>query len=101
MVPERPVSYDYYTTTQDECGMVGQQYPRQSSASPPQVFSYPPLSTSDAYRPSYGQMPVYHTVPSSYSDISFTDYGEPIPSMKDDSLRTGNLYRWLLESWTG
>jgi hypothetical protein len=64
--------------------MVGQQYPRQPSASPPPVYSYPPLSTSDAYRPSYGQMLVYHTVPSSYSDISFTDYGEPIPGVEDD-----------------
>jgi hypothetical protein len=29
-------------------------------------------------------MLVYHTVPSSYSDISFTDYGEPIPGVEDD-----------------
>jgi hypothetical protein len=26
-------------------------------------------------------MPVYHAVPSSYSDMSFADYGEPVPSM--------------------
>lgn len=61
--------------------MFGQQCTRQLSASPPPVFSYPPLPSYDAYRPSYGQMPVYHTVPSSYSDISFADYGEPVPSV--------------------
>lgn len=79
--PERPASYDYYTTTQDERGMFGQQCTRQLSASPPPVFSYPPLPPYDTYRPSYGQMPVYHAVPSSYSDMSFADYGEPVPSV--------------------
>jgi hypothetical protein len=80
---ERPASYDYYNnnTTQDERGMFGQQCTRQLSASPPPVFSYPPLPSYDGYRPSYGQMPVYHTVPSSYSDISFAEYGEPAPSV--------------------
>ncbi|GLI80196.1 hypothetical protein PoHVEF18_008547 [Penicillium ochrochloron] len=80
---ERPASYDYYNnnTTQDERGMFGQQCTRQLSASPPPVFSYPPLPSYDSYRPSYGQMPVYHTVPSSYSDISFAEYGEPAPSV--------------------
>ncbi|OKP02374.1 hypothetical protein PENSUB_7138 [Penicillium subrubescens] len=79
---ERPASYEYYNnTTQDERGMFGQQCTRQLSASPPPVFSYPPLPSYDGYRPSYGQMPVYHTVPSSYSDISFAEYGEPVPSV--------------------
>ncbi|CEO61060.1 hypothetical protein PMG11_05437 [Penicillium brasilianum] len=79
--PERPASYEYYNSTQDERGMFGQQCTRQLSASPPPVFSYPPLPSYDAYRPSYGQMPIYHTVPSSYNDISFADYGEPVPSV--------------------
>jgi hypothetical protein len=61
--------------------MFGQQCTRQLSASPPPVFSHPPLPTYDAYRPSYGQMPVYHAVPSSYSAMSFADYGEPVPSV--------------------
>ncbi|KAF3389308.1 hypothetical protein F1880_003557 [Penicillium rolfsii] len=91
---ERPVSYEYYnnnnnnnntnnntTTTQDERDMFGQQCTRQLSASPPPVFSYPPLPSYDGYRPSYGQMPVYHTVPSSYGDISFAEYGEQVPNV--------------------
>jgi hypothetical protein len=79
--PERPASYDYYTTTQDERGMFGQQCTRQLSASPPPVFSYPPMPNYDNFRPGYGQLPVYHAVPSSYSDISFADYGDPVPSI--------------------
>lgn len=79
--PERPASYDYYTTTQDERGMFGQQCTRQLSASPPPVFSYPPMPNYDNFRPGYGQLPVYHSVPSSYSDISFANYGDPVPSI--------------------
>ena len=78
---ERPGSYNYYTTTQDERGMFGQQCTRQLSASPPPVFSYPPMPNYDNFRPGYGQLPGYHTVPSSYSDLSFAEYGEPVPSI--------------------
>lgn len=78
---ERPASYDYYTP--DERGMFGQQCTRQLSASPPPAFSYPPLQTYDAYRPPYGQLPVYHTVPSAYGEVmSYPgEYGESLPSM--------------------
>ncbi|KAJ5176398.1 uncharacterized protein N7482_002275 [Penicillium canariense] len=75
---ERSSSYEYYT--QDERSMFAQQCTRQLSASPPPVFSYPPLPNYDTYRPTYTQMPVYHTVPSSYSEVSFVDY-EPVPSV--------------------
>ncbi|KAJ5198769.1 uncharacterized protein N7498_007886 [Penicillium cinerascens] len=79
--PERPASYDYYTP--DERTMFGQQCTRQLSASPLPVFSYPPLQTYDTYRPTYGQLPVYHTVPSTYGDVMSypTEYGESLPSM--------------------
>lgn len=63
--------------------MFGQQCTRQLSASPPPVFSYPPLHTYDAYRPAYGQLPVYHNVPSTYGEVmSFPgEYGESLPSV--------------------
>jgi hypothetical protein len=61
--------------------MFGQHCLRQLSASPSQLFSYPPLSIYDPYRPSYGQIPDYHTVPSSYGDIFLTDYSEAVPSV--------------------
>ncbi|OKP09806.1 hypothetical protein PENSUB_4804 [Penicillium subrubescens] len=72
---ERPASYEYYNnTTQDERGMFGQQCTRQLSASPPPVFSCLPLPSYDGHRP-YRQMPVY------YSNISFTEYDEPVASL--------------------
>jgi hypothetical protein len=63
--------------------MFGQQCTRQLSASPPPVFSYPPLHTYDAYRPAYGQLPVYHNVPGTYGEVmSFPgEYGESLPSV--------------------
>jgi len=79
--PETPVSYDYYTP--DERNMFGQQCTRQLSASPPPVFSYAPLHTYDAYRPAYGQLPVYHSVPSTYGEVTSypAEYGESLPSL--------------------
>ncbi|OQD72448.1 hypothetical protein PENDEC_c021G01480 [Penicillium decumbens] len=79
--PEIPVSYDYYTP--DERNMFGQQCTRQLSASPPPVFSYAPLHTYDAYRPAYGQLPVYHSVPSTYGEVMSypAEYGESLPSL--------------------
>ncbi|KAI3094137.1 hypothetical protein CBS147333_10027 [Penicillium roqueforti] len=79
--PDRPASYDDCTTQQDEHSMCGEQCTRELSASPPLVFSYLPIPTLDAYQSSYGQIPVYHTVPDSFSDISFADYGDPVPSV--------------------
>ncbi|KAJ5683228.1 hypothetical protein N7462_006393 [Penicillium macrosclerotiorum] len=76
--PER-ASYDYYSP--DERTMFAQQCTRQLSASPPPVFSYPPMPTYDTYRAPYSQMPVYHTVPSSYHEMSFAEYGEPVHSV--------------------
>lgn len=79
--PERPASYDYYSTP-DERAMFAQQCTRQLSASPPPAFSYPPLPTYDGYRPTYGQVPVYHTVPSSYHEMSFSaEYGDHVSSI--------------------
>ncbi|KAJ6107965.1 hypothetical protein N7523_009288 [Penicillium sp. IBT 18751x] len=79
--PERLASYDYYTP--DERTMFGQQCTRQLSASPPPVFSYPPLQGYDTYRPTYSQLPVYHTVPNTYGDVmSYPgEYGDSLPSM--------------------
>lgn len=77
----RPASYDYHTTP-DERAMFAQQCTRQLSASPPPVFSYPLLPTYDAYRPTYGPLPVYHTVPSTYNELPFPgEYGEHVPSV--------------------
>lgn len=79
--PERPASYDYYTTA-DERAMFAQQCTRQLSASPPPVFSYPPLPTYDTYRPTLSQLPLYHTVPSAYGEIPFVpEYNDPISSV--------------------
>ncbi|KAJ5570404.1 uncharacterized protein N7459_009834 [Penicillium hispanicum] len=79
--PERPAAYDYYTAP-DERTMFAQQCTRQLSASPPPVFSYPSLPSYDAYRPAYGQVPVYHTVPSSYHDMPFSGgYGPSVSSV--------------------
>ncbi|KAJ5179684.1 hypothetical protein N7492_002894 [Penicillium capsulatum] len=77
--PERPASYDYYNGS-GERAMFAQQCTRQLSASPPPVFSYPPMSTYDAYRPTYGQMPVYHNVPTTY-EMPFPDYNEAVSSV--------------------
>lgn len=79
--PERPAaSYDYYNAP-DERAMFAQQCTRQLSASPPPVFSYPPMSAYDAYRPPYGQVPVYHNVPNAYSEMPFPEYHEAVPSV--------------------
>ena len=78
--PERP-SYEYYGTP-DERSMFAQQCTRQLSASPPPVFSYPPIPTYDTYRQPYNQLPIYHNVPSTYSELSYhTDYNEPVNSV--------------------
>ncbi|KAJ5095201.1 hypothetical protein N7532_007492 [Penicillium argentinense] len=75
-VPDRP-AYDFYST--DERNMFAQQCTRQLTASPPPVFSYPPLPSYDAYRQPYSQVPVYHSVPSTYGGMSFAaDYGESV-----------------------
>lgn len=82
--PGRPLPHEYYATTQDDRGaLFAQQCTRQLSASPPPVFSYPPLPSYDAYRhPAYGPSPIYHTLPYAYGDMSFTtEYGEPVPSI--------------------
>ncbi|KAJ5907942.1 hypothetical protein N7495_000624 [Penicillium taxi] len=73
--------YEYYTT--DERSMFAQQSTRQLSASPSPVFSYPPLQSTayETYRPSYSQLPVYHTVPSTYGEMSFPEYGETLPAV--------------------
>ncbi|KAJ5934690.1 hypothetical protein N7466_004237 [Penicillium verhagenii] len=77
---DRPASYDFYHTP-DERSMFGQQCTRQLSASPPPAFSYPPMSQYDAYRQTYGQIPVYQTIPSSYGGLSFPEYSDAIPSV--------------------
>lgn len=83
--PERPVSYDHYTPS-DERAMFAQQCTRQLSASPPPVFSYPSLPAYNAYHPtSYTQLPLYHTVPSTYSEISFP-YSESMPPVVPPAL---------------
>lgn len=78
---DRP-AYDYYTP-EDRSTLFAQQCTRQLSASPPPVFSYPSMSPYDTYRPY--QSPIYHA-PSTYSDISYTEYSEPalvpLPSMQ-------------------
>lgn len=62
--------------------MFAQQCTRQLSASPPPVFSYPPLPTYDTYRPALSQLPLYHTVPSAYNEIPFVpEYNDPISSV--------------------
>lgn len=79
-VSERPASYEYYSTP-DERNMFAQQCTRQLSASPPPVFSYPPIPTYDTYRQPYSQLPLYHNVPATYNEMSFAgDYGEPVNS---------------------
>lgn len=83
--PERPVPYDHYTPS-DERAMFAQQCTRQLSASPPPVFSYPCLPAYDAYHPtSYTQLPLYHTVPSTYNEISFP-YSDSISSVVPPAL---------------
>lgn len=80
-VPERPASYEHYGTP-DERTMFAQQCTRQLSASPPPVFSYPPIPTYDTYRQPYAQLPIYHNIPTTYSEMSFAaDYGEPVTSV--------------------
>lgn len=76
---ERPPSYDCYHAA-DERAMFAQQCTRQLSASPPPVFSYPPLSAYDAYRPGYGQLPIYHHVPTTYGELPFPEY-QTVPSV--------------------
>jgi hypothetical protein len=63
--------------------MFAQQCTRQLSASPPPVFSHPSISQYDTYRQSaYAQSPLYHTAPSSYSDLAYqSEYGETFPSI--------------------
>lgn len=79
---DRAGSYDYYSP-EDRQTMFAQQCTRQLSASPPPVFSYPSMSSYDAYRQStYSQSPVYHAAPSTYNDIAYqTEYGEHMPSL--------------------
>ncbi|CAI7595742.1 unnamed protein product [Penicillium pancosmium] len=80
-VQERPASYEYYSAP-DERTMFAQQCTRQLSASPPPVFSYPPIPTYDTYRQPYSQLPLYHNVPATYNEMSFAaDYGEPVSSV--------------------
>lgn len=80
-VQERQASYEYYSAP-DERTMFAQQCTRQLSASPPPVFSYPPIPTYDTYRQPYSQLPLYHNVPATYNEMSFAaDYGEPVSSV--------------------
>ena len=60
--------------------MFAQQCTRQLSASPPPVFSYPPMPAYEAYRTSYGQLPVYHNVSGTY-EMPFPEYHEAVPSV--------------------
>ncbi|KAJ5745510.1 hypothetical protein N7520_010692 [Penicillium odoratum] len=73
---ERPAPYEFYNN--EERTMFGQQCTRQLSASPPPAFSYPPMTQYDAYRQTYGQIPVYQTIPS-YNHLSFPEYSDAVP----------------------
>lgn len=75
-VLERPTSYDYYDTPGERV-MFAQKSYRQLSASPPPAFSYSPIPAYDTYRQPYYQLPLYHNVSSTYSEMSFaTDCSE-------------------------
>ncbi|KAJ6094713.1 hypothetical protein N7467_002226 [Penicillium canescens] len=79
---DRSGSYEYYGPDERQT-MFAQQCTRQLSASPPPAFSQASVSPYDAYRQSaYAQSPLYHTAPSSYSDLAYqSEYGETFPSI--------------------
>ena len=39
------------------------------------------MPSYDTYRQTYGQLPVYHSVPSTYTEMPFPEYQEPVASV--------------------
>ncbi|KAE8349748.1 hypothetical protein BDV28DRAFT_140564 [Aspergillus coremiiformis] len=80
---ERASTYDGYAAHEDRGTMFTHQCTRQLSASPPPVYSYPSYSQLEPYGHStYGQPHPYHSIPGTYSEMSFQGgYGTPVSSI--------------------
>ena len=90
--PDLSGSYEYCGRHERQT-MFGEQCSRQLPATPLQGFSYPSISQYNTYRQSaYAQPLLYHTAPSSYSDLSpQSENGESFLSATPVTFLTGAL----------